>query len=374
MEKINFSLVAKKAKSDMLEIFISCVQFHHEVLLPTNVKVFCEDWDERNSIVTNNANAKKLNHFLRKIIYEIETIEFSFEDGVSINRLREIYLSKSTPEDFYSVISNSLAERNIRQSTMKNHENTFTLLKNYASTCQTSDLTEVFTRGFYESLVALKYKGSTINKHMEIFRCYYNLAIKMYGDKIPKNSFSWYRYKNYDNSVKSLSSDEVRLLEIHSSKTNSKIIDQFLFMCYTGMRFSDFISMQPSNFTTISGKIWLDYISVKTSTHVKIPLYAIFNGKAELLLYKYINNSSDFFKPEDNSFWNRKLNIAVKGSDVTKHLSAHVARHTFACILLDSGVSLSTIQKVIGHRNLNTTLRYAKVSDDSLVRQLTSRK
>lgn len=55
---------------------------------------------------------------------------------------------------------------------------------------------------------------------------------------------------------------------------------------------------------------------------------------------------------------------------VNAHVTAHVARHTFASRLLNKGVPVTTIQKAIGHRNLNTTMMYAKMDDAGLMRQL----
>lgn len=43
--------------------------------------------------------------------------------------------------------------------------------------------------------------------------------------------------------------------------------------------------------------------------------------------------------------------------------SAHRLRHTFATRLLNAGMDITRIQKLLGHQHLNTTLIYARVSD-----------
>ena len=45
------------------------------------------------------------------------------------------------------------------------------------------------------------------------------------------------------------------------------------------------------------------------------------------------------------------------------HLTAHRLRHTFATRLLNAGMDITRIQKLLGHQHLNTTLIYARVSD-----------
>lgn len=148
------------------------------------------------------------------------------------------------------------------------------------------------------------------------------------------------------------------------------IIDQFLFMCYTGMRFSDFNTITEKNILHENGTTWISYNSVKTDVMVKIPISAIFDGRAEQILYKYSDRVQLFFRIKSNSSWNRKIDSISKRIGIKKHITAHVARHTFASRLINKGVPISTIQKVIGHRKLETTMIYAKTNDYTLVRQL----
>lgn len=377
MNKIRFSVCTNEIDAGMFGVYIRCEQFGKSILIDTGVHLFCDEWDSENGRIIKNPNAKRLNLLIRKTLYQLEEYELEYDGEFTLSKLKEIWDGRESSHDFYSMMDYQIEHRDIREGTRGIHRRVLKHLRKFCESCSVSDLTEDFARGFIRYMRDSGLNQTTIGMQIHVLRCYYNIARKLFGSKVPLGSFDFYHEKLSDclkYKMKSLTDDDIRKIENYIARTDTparyvETLDRFLFMAYTGVRISDFASFTDKNFTIENGKMWLSYTSIKTSTDVRIPISSIFDGRAEQIINKYLYRLDTFFGIRKELF-NAKLKTAVKHAGIDKRVSAHVARHTCASRLVNKDVPVTTIQKVIGHRSLKMTMVYAQTSESTMVRQL----
>lgn len=377
MNKIRFSVTAKAVSPGMLAIYVKCEQYMNCIYIDTSIQVFDDEWDENTGRVVGNPNAKRLNILIRKTLYQLEEYELDYDGEFTLSKLQEIWEGRESSDDFYTMMEHQIAHRDIRKGTREIHERVLKHLRNFKSECSVSELTEDFVKNFIRYMKDVGLNATTISMQIHVLRCYYNIARKLFGSKVPSGTFDFYHEKLSDRlqyKMKSFTDEDIHTLEnyiarVDTPKKHVEILDRFLFMAYTGVRISDFASFTEKNFSVEGGCMWLSYTSVKTDTSVRIPISAIFDGRAEQILNKYGHRLPEFFGIRKDRF-NSRLKTAVRHAGITKNVSAHVARHTCASRLVNRDVPVTTIQKVIGHRSLKMTMVYAQTSENTLVRQL----
>ncbi len=67
--------------------------------------------------------------------------------------------------------------------------------------------------------------------------------------------------------------------------------------------------------------------------------------------------------------YRRELQRACQGIDIDGRMTTHRLRHTYATTLLNAGMSLVGVMKLLGHRSIHTTLRYAAVTQETIGRE-----
>lgn len=146
--------------------------------------------------------------------------------------------------------------------------------------------------------------------------------------------------------------------------TDAEIKRAFLFACYTGLRYSDLSKLTWKQVCLNGTRHKLEFRQQKTGSFEYFPLsqtaYEILtNGQADII---HLPETKVFTLPH-RSKYNEKLKRLGKAAGLSKNLTSHVGRHTFATLMLTQGVDIYTVSKLLGHKSLSTTQIYAKIID-----------
>lgn len=151
--------------------------------------------------------------------------------------------------------------------------------------------------------------------------------------------------------------------------------DIFLFSCFSGLAYADVQKLKRTEiFIGVDGNQWITSRRQKTDTTAKIPLLP----PALAIMERYHNHIQCRFDDKvlpvlSNQKMNAYLKEIADVCGITKTLTFHIARHTFATtITLSNGVPIETVSKMLGHRNLKTTQHYARILDKKVSEDMNS--
>lgn len=138
----------------------------------------------------------------------------------------------------------------------------------------------------------------------------------------------------------------------------------FLFSCLTGLRKSDIKALTWKKIQQYGngGTYFISVRMQKTKDIVNNPLsdealdlIGFFDGEH--------NPDELVFAGFKDKMTGTTLKHWIEGAGITKHITFHCARHTFATLLLEAGINISVIQHLLGHKNVATTEIYSELSD-----------
>lgn len=157
-----------------------------------------------------------------------------------------------------------------------------------------------------------------------------------------------------------LSQDEV--IRLASTPCTAPALKRaFLFSCLTALRKSDIKKLTWEEIQPY-GSDGVMYVTTRMQKTKDIVHNPISEEALELIGYSPEKRGKVFPDFKD-SMTQAPLKNWLKDAGITKHISYHCSRHSFACLQLDAGTSIAVVQRYLGHKNVATTEVYAKISD-----------
>lgn len=137
----------------------------------------------------------------------------------------------------------------------------------------------------------------------------------------------------------------------------------FLFSCFTGLRYSDMLTLKWSEMhKAADGKtLYIEHEQVKTKNRVTIPL----SDEARKWLPRRTKDVDTVFHQLriTSTTVEVVLDEWMQEAGIQKHITYHCSRHTAATLLLTLGADLYTVSKILGHKSIRMTEIYAKIVD-----------
>lgn len=133
-----------------------------------------------------------------------------------------------------------------------------------------------------------------------------------------------------------------------------------LFSCLTGLRRSDILALDWSNLRIHpDGGHAISIRTKKTRADALLPIsdeaYELCGEPGDGLVFKDLNETQI----------SRSLPGWLKAAGISKHISFHCFRHTYATLLASSGVPIYTVSELLTHKNVSTTQIYAHLVDEN---------
>lgn len=216
------------------------------------------------------------------------------------------------------------------------------------------DITPSFIEG-YQNYCLKTLKTNTTNKQLKMLKKILSFAVK--ERLLEVNPFQM-TLKEEKLDYHTLTIDDVKyLLSVEiTDKRIASIRDLFVFQSMTGLSYADMASLSMDD---IKDDVIIKRRK-KTDVQFVIPVLPI----AKSILEKY-----DYKLPIiSNQKYNQYLKVLGDVCKMPMSLHSHLARHSYACILLNSGVDMKTISKTLGHSSMRTTERiYAEMSNKTVI-------
>lgn len=137
-----------------------------------------------------------------------------------------------------------------------------------------------------------------------------------------------------------------------------------LFSILTGMRHSDIRQLRWSMLVNVEGTWRVNFTQKKTHGVEYMP---ISDQAYELCGERRLPENHVFEGLKAPSWINRPLKKWIEAAGITKHITFHCFRHTFATLQLTNGTDIYTVSKMLGHTNVRTTQKYTKVVDSKKI-------
>ncbi len=140
--------------------------------------------------------------------------------------------------------------------------------------------------------------------------------------------------------------------------------DLFVLSCWTGLSYVNMIGLTKNSLVERKDEIWI--VARRKKTKKPFQIKVLEPAAAILKRYGKKSKSKYFFKTGCYNYLNAKLKDIADECGITKRISFHCARHTFATMAINNGMSIESVSQILGHSSIKTTQIYTRITVSKL--------
>lgn len=353
----------KRDAKGQVPVYIFVYSGGSKVKISLGHKINPEDWDEKaRRIKKHVTNSNLLNTLIEKKLSDLKTkilVEQIVEKDKPFNVNQFIKKEKIKNICFYEFSEKQILQKNYAEETRRAYRIYSEKLKEYKKVLYLTDINFQFLQS-YEAYLrdTLNNSHNTVWGNFKFINTMTNDALKMkYILEDPFKTFKRLAYKQTQRTF--LESYELNRIEefVNSTQDNGlRLVGKyFLFMAFTGLRFSDAIRFR-SDLHVINGeRIVMETQKTKKTTNLFI------NDRIRTLISFTMENPLNLSQVD----FNRKLKIIAVGAGVDKKISSHVARHSFGSSLADLGIPMEVAKGLLSHGSMSSTKIYYHLKESN---------
>ena len=205
----------------------------------------------------------------------------------------------------------------------------------------------------------VKLKDSTLASYLTKAKSIFVYAQR--NNKLNRNPFDTIKIRKGEVNIVPLTKEELMTIanKDFGIQRLNQVRDLFVFAANTALSYCDLAAVKREDIQRDGDVMYLKKKRGKTGVTYILPL----NDTAIRLLEKY-----DYELPIiTNQRYNSYLKEIADICGIKKVLTTHLARHTAATLMLNAGISIEVVSKILGHSNTKMTQHYAKLLDKTVI-------
>lgn len=259
------------------------------------------------------------------------------------------------------------AKKSCAESSKRWIDRTVNEITDYDSETALADVDKEYLAGFMEHLVSRNAHNTDRKKLTKntvfLYLCYIRAALNyaVRESIIPKSPFKGITRASLsikEHKREYLTVEEIKRL-ISTPCHREDIKGAFLFSCFSGLRIYDIMNLRWKDIVKTATHWQVEIIQYKTGVELFLPL----NMNARKWLPKKPENATadDKVFPRLTRYYGQILGTWMKKAEITKNITFHAGRHSFATLCLTAGIDIYTTSQLLGHTTIRHTQRYARI-------------